>query len=344
MKINNIKKGMVLKSYKELCNVLEIPIKSGGDSKKSQLTELERYFKFHKDGNKFVIDRVYSIPKDKFDGRGKSEGSRGNNSLYKEDIQFLIMNILAEENEGTIQLSCSKLLNVLNLVNDNYTVGEKNIEGLSKATNIPLENCVDFYMYSRNNMKVKIETALNGLEKKRLLLWEKIFFIDITEVVEGQLKRNHRQATDSEKKEILSIEKETVDEMKLESIPYISEGKMKEFRKKVRDKLLEVGLDINYYYKAYNITFLKKYIEKEIEKEVQKVALNLNDKMIKAINKEAGSRNARANKKVDELIMADGENDGTIKFSKLHYSDDYVLYAEQLTDLLIRLETGKFSM
>lgn len=78
MKIENLKKGMILKSYKELCSILETPIKSS-NSKKAQLNELERYCKFHNDGNKFIIDKIYSIPKPKIDGRGKSKGSHGNN-------------------------------------------------------------------------------------------------------------------------------------------------------------------------------------------------------------------------------------------------------------------------
>ena len=66
MKIENLKEGMVLKSYRELCEVLEMKVQSS-DSKNAQLKELGRYCKFHKDKYKFVIDEVYDIPLPKED-------------------------------------------------------------------------------------------------------------------------------------------------------------------------------------------------------------------------------------------------------------------------------------
>ena len=48
MKINNISEGQIIKNYKALCEELEIEFKKGG-SRKTQLQDLERYFKYHKD-------------------------------------------------------------------------------------------------------------------------------------------------------------------------------------------------------------------------------------------------------------------------------------------------------
>ena len=47
------------KNYKELCGILEEPIK-GGKSKQLQMKDFERYFKYHKEGNKITIDDIYS--------------------------------------------------------------------------------------------------------------------------------------------------------------------------------------------------------------------------------------------------------------------------------------------
>lgn len=55
MKLENIYEGLVVKSYRQLCELLEIEI-TGGNSKKAQLKELERFVKYHKEGNKFIID------------------------------------------------------------------------------------------------------------------------------------------------------------------------------------------------------------------------------------------------------------------------------------------------
>ena len=49
------------KNYKAICEVMEWePV--GGNAKKKQLKELERCCKYHKEGNKFVIDEIYEQP------------------------------------------------------------------------------------------------------------------------------------------------------------------------------------------------------------------------------------------------------------------------------------------
>ena len=84
------------KNYKELCWILEEPIKSG-KSKQLQMKDFERYFEFHKEGNKIVIDNIFSEEKEKIDMR-KSEyisetdkRHNGNNTFYfKNYYQFKV--------------------------------------------------------------------------------------------------------------------------------------------------------------------------------------------------------------------------------------------------------------
>ena len=52
---------MVVKNYKELCEIMGWMVASGC-SKKSQLKDLERYCKYHKEGQKIVIDEVFETP------------------------------------------------------------------------------------------------------------------------------------------------------------------------------------------------------------------------------------------------------------------------------------------
>lgn len=59
MKIESLFEGLIIKNYKELCSILEIKVEAG-NSKKAQLKELERFIKYHKEGNKFIIDEVYN--------------------------------------------------------------------------------------------------------------------------------------------------------------------------------------------------------------------------------------------------------------------------------------------
>ena len=60
---------MIFKNYKDLCNYLEEPVKSG-KSKQLQIKDWERYFMYNKSGNKFIITKVYDSPVKKVDRRG----------------------------------------------------------------------------------------------------------------------------------------------------------------------------------------------------------------------------------------------------------------------------------
>ena len=63
-----LQKGQVIKNYKELCEIMSWKV-SAGKQKQIQLKDLERYCIFHKEGHKFIIDEVYSSPKEKIDNR-----------------------------------------------------------------------------------------------------------------------------------------------------------------------------------------------------------------------------------------------------------------------------------
>ena len=52
---------MVIKNYKELCRYLEWNTTTG-NAKKSQFKDLERYCKYHKEGQKIVVDEVFETP------------------------------------------------------------------------------------------------------------------------------------------------------------------------------------------------------------------------------------------------------------------------------------------
>ena len=68
MNIGNLKEGMVVKNYKKLCKLLEIEVKSG-NTKISQMKELETFCSFHRNGQKIIIDKIYDNPIPKEDGR-----------------------------------------------------------------------------------------------------------------------------------------------------------------------------------------------------------------------------------------------------------------------------------
>lgn len=90
MKIENLKVGMVIKNYKVLCELLEMPIQSGS-SKKAQINVLSNCCKYHKEGQKFIIDEILSTNPVIYE-KGKNPNSHGNNhnGSLKHQPQFKI--------------------------------------------------------------------------------------------------------------------------------------------------------------------------------------------------------------------------------------------------------------
>ena len=78
MDISKLYVGLIIKNYKELCAILGIPVKASTNSKQAQYKEMDRYFKYHKEGNKFIIDEIYLEVLPKIDNRIFNKGGANN--------------------------------------------------------------------------------------------------------------------------------------------------------------------------------------------------------------------------------------------------------------------------
>lgn len=76
-----IKEGMIFKNYRDLCKFIGWKI-CGGSSKMAQLKSLDTICKWHKEGNKIVIDEVFETPVRKKDGR-VSNGNKKFEELFE---------------------------------------------------------------------------------------------------------------------------------------------------------------------------------------------------------------------------------------------------------------------
>jgi hypothetical protein len=268
MNINNLKEGQIIKNYKELCNILNITSK-GGKSKQLQLSDLERYFKYTKDGNKFIINEIYKDPLQKIDNR-----INGNNSIYAEYIDKLILHMCSETFDSKykkIELATNGILLYLNMINKNYKTGRTQINQFSRFLEIPIETIFDFYdsTYKRNT--ALLESGLNRLSNKSLISWNIIIKVCTKDDI-------YRVATDGEVSGILEIEQEVLLKFGVESKKDIFLcGKWNEFIKEV-NKLLYELTNFRYYFKAYKIITTNSFI---------KMLLNAEDK--ESINNELNS-------------------------------------------------------
>ncbi|MGG0308244.1 hypothetical protein ABEY43_06040 [Priestia megaterium] len=264
MKIENLKLNETYKNYKMLCEVLEMPVKAG-DSKKAQLKEVERYCDFVKVGYSFFVKEIYNKPKEKSDGRGKSEGSRNNNNVYGEFLQFVIADIAKNSKHKTVSFSKGQLMYAANMVNQNYQWGNQNVGKLSAYTSIKEAVIYDFYDTSNGTLTKAIHSALKSLESKRVILWERSVKVKpVTEKI-------HRKATEQEKRLILYYENETLRTTPYQTIEQVrTSPHWREFKRQC-DKSIHENAGIEFYYFAYDITFNEEHIREERDKLMRSV-------------------------------------------------------------------------
>ena len=351
MNINNLQVGQVVKNYKELCALLGIKVEAG-NSKKAQLKELDRFVKYHKEGNKFVIDEIYSIAKDKIDLRNE-----GNSSIYGDNIKRLLLLLMATSVENDeIILPISILLNKLSMVNINYSLGRRNQDKLSEVLNIDEKYISEFYDTTHQNLKRTLETNLNQLDRKAILRWETVRMIckkvaivkynELDEIeidmdtnkVQYNIKEEYSVATKEQDLLILEAENDILKELKLEDINDVFRcGKADIFYKKVYS-ILKRKANIKYYFNGYKLIYNRDIVIEELEKygeDMCDVRHELNN-----IVKEKIFDNAikRQEKIINEFKNVMGELPPDIKdYKSMRLSEEYLNIMQLLIDNVINL-------
>jgi hypothetical protein len=251
MNLNNISEGQIFKNYKAFCAEINEPIKTG-KSKQLQMQDWGRYFEYSRSGNSFIINKIYEIPTEKTDNRGKK-------SIYSNAIQLLITDLLARR-QGYITISKNKLMLNLGMININYGECGQQVKKLSKYIDMDEKMIYDFYNINNCNFTAMLETALDNLQDKSILMYNRIY--KVCEVS----KYTPRKASQYEIAQIMECEKEILEELGFETKSKVRvSNKWNTFQKKVQMKLNEYT-DIKYYYSAYEIIVNEKYIEQERNK------------------------------------------------------------------------------
>ena len=338
MKIENLHEGMVIKNYKELCALLEIEV-FGGNQKRSQMKDLETYCKFHKEGQKIVIDEIYAIQKEKVDNR--------ENGAYDE-MKNLILSILllGEYEDSRAILPIGTLLNAIGAVSRNYSATHQYQQSTSEYLDMDVAYVNDFYDSTHKNLQRKLERRLNKLQDGSFIFWGKTVMIcknnvsiKFNELGEYELDENgnvistvhkdYRLATTEEKEIILETERKYLDEMGYEDIEDVyNHCRSKEFFGKV-ERDLRRKYNINHYFKAYDIVFSRYNIERELTK----------------IGFDYYEAKAKFNATVKENILTNAEN--RVKRAKkevntepknvLRRNDDFLDNMKKLIDVAINM-------
>lgn len=319
---SNLQIGQVVKNYKELCALLGEK-EHGGDSRKAQLKEFARYFEWEKSGQKFLITDIYDTPLPKEDGRNKGK--------YVKCIEIVLLNYLSKQKGYTCTLSKKKWWELLGMINRKYDNVSQ--EELLEINPVITKFEIRHY-YQRCNKKLEeiLFSALKSLSSRKLIDWE----IETVIVTRNQEKTHYRVANVFEKKMILRAERYVLHKiMQLEKMFNVfAKQKQDEFYRLVNE-ILENSLDKDwqYYYKRVKIIYNHDQIVEaipDLEAELRK--LELNDKVVNALNEHAEKNYRRNEEKLFEKIVSEEDISGEWKMP-----DTYVMAQKLLTDELIRL-------
>jgi hypothetical protein len=327
MNIDNLKEGMIIKNYKELCKVLEIE-PTTSNSKKAQFKELERYINYEKQGQKIIVKEIYQDVKEKVDMRNivKEDDKRhdGNNNIYGEDIKQLLLLMMASSMDNEIILPISILLNKLSMTNYNYSLGRRNQDKLSEVLEIDEKYVHEFYDTTHSNLKRTLENNLNLLDRKSLLRWQTVRMIckkvavvqynefdeieiDVdTNKVQYNIKEEYSVATKEQDLIILEAENEILEEMKLEDINDVFRHSATEvFYNKV-NKIISKKANIKYYFNGYKLIFNRNKVIKELEKygeDLNNIRKQLNNKVKEKLFDNAIKRQDKVEKECESVAI-----------------------------------------
>lgn len=263
------------KNWKEICEAIGWKT-TGGDYKKARISELETVCKYHKEGNKFVIEEVLSQPSTTPDSRQEN---------YIPLIENLILNLCYGEThqlgfDGYIRVSMSSIARAVGLFNENFAQCKRMVGKTSKYLDTNIDTTKEYFDTVQRSACGKIETALKNLHKKATVSWSKITMIaeiedceylseveqknGETKIVKNTMEK-HRKATDEEIDFIRDIRKKIYINYGVEDAKQAKFSKeAKLINKEIRTELLKNN--ISYYYDAYEIRFNPEFVEYDLRK------------------------------------------------------------------------------
>jgi hypothetical protein len=266
MNLKNITEGMIVKNYKELCNLLgEEP--TTGTAKIAQLKRWARYFDYEKNGHKFIIKEIYASPLPE---------DFSNNDVYSKYIQTILAKYL--KRNGCGEFTMTQLLRLCGFVNENWndvTMLDKytDVQNISYAKAMYYYNQLYCHVYSYCTRA--IIRCLDRLSSRSFLEWNKVLYI--------QIGNEKRLATQKEIEEYLNISYGVRKEM---GIKYTNAYNKDKYYKRLDAKLKEHGWDTAFY--LIRIVYATKYIDdmiKESEEEYKEALLCVNDHCLQQIYK-----------------------------------------------------------
>ena len=252
MNIENLKPGMILKNYKELCKVLEIN-PTGGNEKKSQIKELERYVSYHKEGNKFVINEVYNEVKEKMDKR-----TNGNNNDLSKNLRYMILHLCHKNKlRSKVEIGYSKtfLYSYCGMINENYRDTKGNKKAFAQYLNLEQLAIEECFEYTDERMNQALRRALSSLTSTNKALGYRYGYNYVLSSI-----KHHVTADIDEETIIRDVENKIMKQMQISRYDKIyGYGRWDEFKFKVINTLKEEHplyfKNLKYYYNVIVLNY-----------------------------------------------------------------------------------------
>ncbi|WP_297136169.1 hypothetical protein [Terrisporobacter sp.] len=334
MKIENLKEGMILKNYKELCGVLCIQQKKSGSRQYViQFKELDRHCIYHKEGHKIIIDKIFKEVKSKVDNR-----SKGNNTKYADDIEYLILTLLNKfkiSKHEKVGFSKNFLYSHCGLSNDNYKLVKSNTLKFSQMIDMPVQTINECFDYTNNRMLKTLQSTLNKMKKQSLITWGNGYnMVMFDENNEQYLK----VASIEDEKYILSVEREIMLKMGAANKRLIfTGGQWDSFKSKTNAELKKIYPDLHYYYDNisfnYNNEDIKRMLEKYENMKKAEVKVIVNDKFSKSLDGTIKRRHEKAKNSESDSILDNYKK-----------SEDYPKEQKKIKDVIIKNDSKRIRL
>ena len=223
----NIEQGEVFKNYKELCERLSEPVKTG-KSKQLQLKQWEKNFSYQKQGHKIMIIEVFEKPKQRYDKR----------SVYAKDMDNIVLSYL---NNGDWLFS-DIFINIAPILSPTYNQLVRNsYKTFAKANGISEGLTMYYAQKLRKILENALKSSLNRLQKQGYLQWELRYMTDsgicLNDWQETQLKQ---------------AENKVLDEMKITRIQRFNSVTNRKVKRKTC-KIIDLNIEMKNYWKVYSI-------------------------------------------------------------------------------------------
>lgn len=323
-------------TYKDLCNALDQPHYTGGNQKKRQIKELERYMclEYNKKTKKYKIAEKYDTPLPPYP-------EEPSNTVYAKHVKTLLLNYLLmehERNPGVIYISSERLYRALGMINGRYIEYKRSDKKKLKdelmvelvinkeySADTLHEGTIKYYIddfYSRSGSKISslLKGALDTLEKQGYLTYSKAYKI-------YRYGKNPAHSTDTEIEYIMEIERTVMDELGFESDKDIwFGGQTREYWNRVLELVQEIDPDIYGLYRCHKIIGSKKNIQRALSREEESEEMcELNHKILNFIDLQA------------EKNIHKSFNKNPYDYTK-QLSDRYMYAQRYLSDRLIKIK------